>query len=210
MRRAVGFTLAALSAASDIDRDRTDEDRAFFNACEKKLEAVAQALRSSDDAVELYDLTEGIAHQVAVALGDAVLDRGVRNAATQTQAALRSKAALGLSDVFGTRVAELTAAPLRVEPRRVIEAAERLDDLPDFEKKTAIQKDLVARAETLETLIEELDRGHAKRHGLQGACVRAVAEGADALAAIRAELEQRFPRQREYVTAFFLDVAAPK
>jgi len=37
--------------------------------------------------------------------------------------------------------------------------------------------------------------------------IRLVLDGATALAVAKGALDQRFPRQREYVSAFFLDVA---
>jgi hypothetical protein len=45
---------------------------------------------------------------------------------------------------------------------------------------------------------------------LESAAIRLVADAAHALASAKAVLDTRFPRQREYVAAFFLDVANPR
>src|SRR5690606_32063492 len=96
---------------------------------------------------------------------------------------------------------------LGAEPASVIAAADRLVDLPDFAERAAIRDDLVRRAAAQEALLEARDGAQAEAARLASSGVRLVAEAAEALARLKGALDQRFPRQRDFVSTFFYDVA---
>lgn len=208
MRRAVAYTIAALAAAGEVDLDRSKEDRKSFDGERAKLEPIAATLQASERALEDFDLGKGMVNQVRVELGDAVLDRGIRDANARTKLELRGKPGLGADHVFGGNVATLTNARLRSEPSLVIAAAARMHDLPDFAQRDAISRDLVTRANRQETLLADRDESDLERGKLESTSVRAVADAAEALARTKAALDARFPRQRDYVASFFLDVSS--
>jgi hypothetical protein len=94
-----------------------------------------------------------------------------------------------------------------VQPAKVLAAAERLEDLPEFPDRSAIKADLIARADQQEKLLAARDAGDLKRSKLASAAVAAVVDGALTLVQTKAALDGRFPRQRKYVASFFLDVS---
>ncbi|MBI4614855.1 MAG: hypothetical protein HY720_14685 [Planctomycetes bacterium] len=206
MKKAVWFTIHAFDSVAEIDIDRTPEDKKFFLEEKAKLEPFAPKLKTAAGAIEDHELGPGMRQQARVELGDAVQDRGVRDGNAKTKAALRNKPGLPASHVFGRRVSELTEEKLRLEPQKVLQAAGRLEDVPDFPEKPAIKADLVKRATKQESLLAERDKGWTDETQLDSAAVRLRAEAADALARAKAALDGRFPRQRGYVSSFFLDV----
>lgn len=210
MRRAIGRTLGALTAASKVDLDRTVEDRAFFGAQKATLVSVAENLATHHNALIAHDLGVGEELQASIELGDEVLDRGVRSANTRTKLGIKGKSGLDTSHAFGKRINELVDLPVRIQPQKVLAAVERMNDLPAFDEKTSIQADLTARAEQQEILLEARNEGDAARVKLVSACVKAVLDAANALIEVQAELNKRFPRQRAYVASFFFDVATSK
>jgi hypothetical protein len=207
MRKALYRTIAALDAASTIDIDRSKDDRDFFAAEKAKLEPVAQKVTTALAAVEAFDITEGVKLQAHVELGDQVLDNGVRAGNARAKLGLKGKSGLDSTHVFGERVNDLVDEPLHVQPAKVLAAAERLDDLPEFPDRSAIKADLIARADQQEKLLAARDAGDLKRSKLASAAVAAVVEGALTLLQTKAALDSRFPRQRKYVASFFLDVS---
>jgi hypothetical protein len=207
MRTAVAHSVAALGAAAEIDLDRTDDDRAFFTGQKANLEPLVEALVKAARAIEDHALGVGMAAQVGVVVGDAVLDRGLRAGNTQTKLALKGAGGLGAEHVFGRRVDDLIKEPLGAEPASVLRAADRLADLPAFAERDAIRDDLARRATAQEGLLEARDRAQAEAARLASAGVRSVAEAAEALARLKGALDQRFPRQRDFVSTFFYDVA---
>ena len=204
---ALSESLHALDAASELDLDRTPDDRGFFGARKLLLAPILTKLVAAERALEDHDLNEGSRLQVRVVIGDEVLDRGVRDGSARTKLALRGKPGLDATHAFGKNIADLTGARIAVEPRLVREAADRLDDLADFPERGAIAADLQKRAGQQQTCLDEREAGKAKRAKLVTAVTKVVMEGADALAALKGALDERFPRQRDYVAAFFLDVA---
>jgi len=207
MCKAVTRTCNALKAASAVDIDRSAEDRAFFAAEAAKLESVRVALIVKHRAIEDFELGDGDLFQTSVELGDEVLDRGVRIANTRTKLGLIGKDGLTASHAFGNRIDELTNAPHRQEPDLVLGSVSRLDEVPDFGEKAQIQADLKNRVELQEGLIAQRDTGHKHLAKLESEGVELVVEGATKLAQTKAALDGRFPRQREYVARFFLDVS---
>lgn len=207
MRRALGRSIGALAAAFSADLDRTDEDRAFFQAERAKLETLATQLRGVHLGIDDFDLGPREVQQAQVAIGDEVLDRGVRAGNTRAKLGLKGKAGLGAAHVFGERVDDLTGAPVAKEPAAVLAALERLDDVPDFDGKEAIRTDLTARANQQDGFLKARDASATERTKLQSQATRLVVESALALASLKGALDQRFPRQRLYVSSFFLDVS---
>ena len=82
-----------------------------------------------------------------------------------------------------------------------------MEDLPEFDARSAIAADLTKRAKRQQACLDERTDGDAARAKLVSTGIRLVLEGADALAKTKGALDERFPRQRDYVAAFFLDVA---
>lgn len=208
MRRALSHTIGSLSAAVAADIERSDEDRAFFAAEQAKLEPLAAQLKAVYLALDEHDLGASEVLQATVQIGDEVLDRGVRAANARTKLALRGKAGLDASHAFGQRVDDLTSTPLAREPAAVLAAVARMNDLPPFDEKAAIQADLTARANKQEEFLKARDEGYATRTRLASEGARLVVESALALASLKGSLDARFPRQRAYVSSFFLDVAS--
>lgn len=206
MADAVTTTMDAFDAASDLDLDRTPEDRQFFAARRALLvphkSQVVAALRGLED----HDLEIGRRLQVRVEFGDQVLDRGVGDGNTRTKLGIKGKSGLDASHVFGKSVATLTREKLALEPQKVLEAVGRMEDLPEFAERAAIAADLTKRAKRQQSCLDERSEGDIARGKLVSSGIRLVLEAADALAKTKGALDERFPRQREYVAAFFLDV----
>lgn len=206
MRRALSRTIGALAAAIAADMDRTDDDRAFFMAEKAKLEPLAAQLRAVDIDIEDHELGPAEIQQAQVEIGDEVLDRGVRAGNHRTKLGLRGQQGLGASHVFGDQVDDLVKAPIATEPDAVLDAVEKFDELPAFAEKDAIRQDLIVRAEQQQDFLDERDEGDKALLKLKSEATRLVLESSLALASLKGALDQRFPRQREYVARFFLDV----
>lgn len=207
MRKALSHSIGAIAAAIAADIDRTDDDRAFFAAEHAKLEPLAVKLRTTHVALNDHELGPGEVQQAQVEMGDDVLDRGVREGNTRTKLGLRGKPGLDATHAFGQRVDDLTGAPLASEPGEVVKAVKRMNDLPAFEDRAAIQADLTRRAEKQEEFLKQRDAGEKTLLELKSEGARLVVESALALASLKGLLDARFPRQRPYVATFFLDVA---
>jgi hypothetical protein len=207
MARALAATVHALDAASDLDLDRSAADRKFFAARRKPLAALLGQLVAAKRAVEDYDLGDGSRLQTRVEMGDQVLDRGVSDGNARTKLALKGKAGLGAAHVFGSNVATLIKEKIALEPTKVLEAVGRLGDVPDFAERKAIAKDLTKRATQQQGCLDERDKGDLARAQLVSAGVKLVADAAHELAALKGALDERFPRQRNYVDSFFMDTA---
>lgn len=210
MAQAVATTLNAFDAASELDLDRSDEDRAFFAARKAILAPYKPQIVAVQRAIEDHDLDVGGRLQVRVEIGDQVLDRGVSDGNTRTKLALKSKPGLDSTHVFGRNVATLTKEKLALEPQKVLEAVARMGDLPEFPERGAIAGDLTLRAGQQQSNLDARDHGGTTRDKLVSSGIKLVLEAANALAATRGALDERFPRQRDYVAAFFLDVAGER
>lgn len=206
MRRALSRTLGALAAAIAADIDRTDDDRAFFTAEKAKIEPLSAELRAVHLAIEDHELGPAEVQQAQVEIGDEVLDRGVRAGNHRTKLGLRGQQGLGASHVFGDQVDDLVKTPIATEPDAVLDAVEKFDELPDFADKDAIRQDLTVRAEQQQDFLDDRNEGDKALLKLKSEATRLVLESSLALASLKGALDQRFPRQREYVARFFLDV----
>lgn len=206
MRRALSRTLGALAAAIAADVDRTDDDRAFFAAEKAKIEPLAAQLRDVDLAIEDHELGPEEVLQAQVEIGDEVLDRGVRAGNHRTKLGLSGQQGLGASHVFGDKVDDLVKTAVAIEPDAVLQAVEKFDEVPAFAEKDAIRQDLTVRAEQQQDFLDDRDEGYKTLFKLKSEATRLVLESSLALASLKGALDQRFPRQREYVARFFLDV----
>ena len=83
--------------------------------------------------------------------------------------------------------------------------------MPQFPGREELTADLTARAKKQQQILQERSAGDSSRVKLSSASARIIAQGADLLASLKGDLDSRFPRQKKYVSSFFLDVAsAPK
>jgi hypothetical protein len=207
MALAISTTVNALDAARDLDLDRSDEDRQFFSGRRALLLPYQAQLVAARRAIEDHDLDIGARLQARVEMGDHVLDRGISDGNTRTKLALKAKSGLEASHVFGKNVKTLTEEKLALEPRKVLEAVERMSELPDFPERAPIAQDLTIRAKQQQGCLDERDVSSAVRAKLVSQGIKVVLDAADLLAATKGALDERFPRQRDYVASFFLDVA---
>jgi len=207
MAQAISTTIYALDAASELDLDRSDGDRMFFAVRKALLTTYRAQLVAARRALEDHDLDIGARLQIRVEIGDQILDRGISDSNTRTKLALKGKAGLDASHVFGKNVASLTKQKLALEPRKVLQAVERLNDLAEFPERAAIAADLTRRAHQEQSCLDARTEGDVVRARLVSAGIKLVLDAANALAATKGALDEQFPRQREYVAAFFLDVA---
>lgn len=205
---AVADSLHALDAAAELDSDRTREDRTFLAARRKTLAPLLAKLVAAKRAIEDYDLGDGSRLQARVEIGDKVLDRALGNGNARTKLALQGKPGLDAAHVFGKNMATLTKEKIALEPKRVLEAVDRLSDLPDFAERRSIAKDLTARATEQQGCLDDRLAGRTARAKLVSVGVKLVLEASNALAELKGALDERFPRQRNYVATFFMDVAA--
>lgn len=210
MAQAISTTVNALDAASELDRDRSEEDRLFFTARKALLAPYKPQLVAARRALEDHDLDVAARLQARVEIGDHVLDRGVSDGNTRTKLALKGKSGLEASHVFGKSVATLTKEKIALEPKKVLDAVDRLTDLPEFSERATIAADLTTRAEQQRGCLDDREGGYGARAKLVSAGIKLVLDAAHALAAAKGALDERFPRQRDYVAAFFYDVAAPR
>jgi hypothetical protein len=147
MAQAISTTMNALDAASELDLDRSDEDRKFFAARKALLAPYKAQLVTARRVIEDHDLDVGGRLQVRVEIGDQVLDRGVGDGNTRTKLALKGKPGLEASHVFGKNVATLTKERIALEPQKVLDAVDRFKDVPEFPERATIAADLTSRAD---------------------------------------------------------------
>ncbi len=208
MLRALAHTLGALDAALTLDVDRTDEDRAFFSAEKAALQPLFDDAFAADQALTRHLLLQAEALQARVELGDAVLDRGVRTAKMRMKLELKSTSMpAGADEVFPSDISEIVDAERRLEPGLVLKVLTRFPSVPDFPGKDAMKADLEGRANRQNQNFTDRDAGEVTEAALDNALSQAVVRGADALYRLEKRLLERFPREKVYVRAFFLDVA---
>jgi hypothetical protein len=210
MMDALSHSSNALDAVADLDVDRSDDDRDFFRAQQANLAVLLGQLIGAFRALEDHDRGARTRLQVRVVIGDKVLDRGVESGNTLTKNALKDKPGLGADHVFGKRVTELTEEELEKEPGEVKKAMGRMANVPDFAGKQGIVDDLRRRADRQQGCLDERRAGREAREQLESTLDRLVHQGAEALATLEGLLLARFPRQKDYVRKFFLDVSPEK
>src|SRR5262245_1989204 len=116
MKRALAYTIAALNAASELDLDRSKEDRAFFAKEHDLLTPHLKEVREKERKLEDDELDHSIRLQARVSVGDAVLDRGVVDGKERMKVELKRSDPDAADEVFGKRITDTTRAPLLTEP----------------------------------------------------------------------------------------------
>src|SRR6185436_13584999 len=97
--------------ASELDTDRSDDDRAFFARERDAIQPLLQDVIEKERAREDDELTNSIRLQARVSLGDAVLDRGVTDGKERMRLELKRSDPEAAEQVFGKRIADTTRAP---------------------------------------------------------------------------------------------------
>ena len=203
MLRALALTSNALDAAFALDVDRTADDQAFFRNEKALVDRAFDDVYAAAQAVQVHDLRESRKHQARVVVGDAVLDRGVR--AGKKRVTLEK--GLEVADtIFEKDINEIVGAERHVEPQLVLQCVDKLVAAADFRDRDAVVNDLKGRAErqidnfALRTAAERVEAS------LDATLEAAISGAADVLYTLEKRLLERFPRDKVYVAAFFLDV----
>jgi hypothetical protein len=207
MRRALAHTSNAIDAAISLDVDRSDEDRAFFQAEKAIVDAAFDKVDAADRAATLHELRESQRYQARVEVGDVVLDRGTRRGKKRMALEVGTKAA---DAVFGEDISEIVDAERHVEPTLVLKCVDRLGQAGDFAGKSALITDLTGRLQQQTKNFQDRTAADITGAGLESALDNAIAEASDGLYKLEKRLLERFPRERVYVRAFFFDVGRKK
>lgn len=211
MLRALSTSLGALDAASELDVDRSDADRSFFLVEKTTLQPLFDDVFAADQSLTKHLLltTQGL--QARVLVGDAVLDRGVRSAKARMKLELKtSTMPEGADHVFPSDISDIVDAERRVEPGLVLQVVARFPQVPDFQGKAALEVDLTGRANRQKDNFTGRDAGDVAEYAIDGQLAQVIARASDALYTLEKRLLDRFPRDKVYVRAFFLDVAPAK
>lgn len=208
MTRALSHSLGALDAAAELDVDRTAEDRAFFTGEHAALKASFHEVAAAEEGLTQHLLLTKQRLQARVLVGDAVLDRGVRAGKARMKLELKpSSMAEGADHVFPADISDIVDAERRVEPGLVLQVVGRFAQVPDFPGKAALEADLHGRATRQADNFTARDAGEVSEHALDGVLTQAIVRASDALYRLEKRLLERFPREKVYARAFFLDVA---
>jgi hypothetical protein len=210
MLRALATTIGALDAASELDVDRTDEDRAFFAAEKAAMQPLFDELFTADLNVTRHTLLTSMRLQARIEIGDVVLDRGVRAGKKRAALELKPIDADAVDHVFPSDIRDIVDAKRQVEPALVLGVTGRFKDIPDFPGKDAVKADLEGRANRQAQNFTDRTAGELVEDGLDSAVERLVTRAADKLYELEKRLLGRFKREAVYVRAFFLDVAPPR
>jgi len=210
-KKALTRTIIAFEAAVDLDATYTAADKTFFAEQRAELIVKRDAIGSSIDALDAFDENDGLRLQTRVEVGDAVLDEGLGGGKAKTKAGLRGQTGLDADYAFGANIQKLQATPLAVEPDAVLKVVARMNDLPAFPERAAIQANLVALANQQKQNLADRAAGEITRTTLLSNATRAVVEGVSLLLSVKGLLDARFPGQKKRVESFFLDVGrSPK
>lgn len=202
MLRALAHTSNALDAAISLDLDRTSEDRTFFQGEKALVDAAFQKVETADRALNLHELREEQRLQARVEVGDVILDRGVRRAKKRMGLEANLEAA---NQVFGEDITEIVDAERHMEPTLVAMSVDRLAQAADFAGKAAMIVDLTTRQQQQAQNFAQRTAADVTGAALDAALETAIGEGADTLYKLEKRLLERFPREKIYVRAFFLD-----
>lgn len=207
MLQALALTSNALDAAIVLDIDRSADDRAFFLAEKALIDAVFDKVEAADRALTFHELREQQRWQARVEVGDVVLDRGVRRGKKRVALDVGTAAA---DLVFGEDITEIVDAERRLEPTLVLVHVDKLAQGPDFAAKTDLVQDLMKRANQQAQNFTDRTAAGVNGAALETTLQNAISAAADALYTLEKRLLERFPRERIYVRAFFLDVGRRK
>lgn len=203
MLRALARTRNALDAASELDVDRSNADRDFFATEKALIDAHFEKVDAAERAVYLHDLREKRKHQARIVVGDAVLDRGVRRG--KKRVALETNVETA-DRVFAEDISELVDAERHLEPGLVLDCVGRLTKDVDFNGKSDLVTDLTGRAQRQADNFQAREAAERIESSLEADLEQAISKAADALYGLEKRLLERFPRDKPYVRAFFLDV----
>lgn len=210
-KKALTRTIIGFEAAVDLDTTYSVADKAFFAEQRTALIIKRDAIGSSLDALDAFDENEGLRLQTRVEVGDAVLDEGAGDGKAKTKAGLRGQTGLDADYAFGANIQKLQTMPLALEPDAVLKVVVRMNDLPAFSERAAIQANLVALANQQKQNLADRTAGEITRATLLSNATRSVVEGVSLLLSVKGLLDARFPGQKKRVESFFLDVGrSPK
>lgn len=209
--RELATCIGALTAAIQMDIDRTDDDRVMFTDERNALQKSFDDVFAADQAVTRHLLLVKMPQQAAIIVGDNVLDRGTRAGKARMRLELKTSTMPGGEDhVFPADISEITDAERRVEPQLVLKAVARFDQVPEFNGKAQVKADLEARAKRQQDAFEQRDTGNTAADVLDGALDRAIDAAEEALFLFEKRLEMRFPRDAKYVASFFMEKPSRK
>jgi hypothetical protein len=210
-KRALTRTIIALEAAVDLDKTCSAADKVFFAEQRTALIVKRDAIGSALGLLDAHDENEGLRHQTRVEVGDVVLDDGLGDGKAKTKVGLRGQPGLDADHAFGSNIQKLQNMPLAIEPDEVLKAAARMNDLPAFPERAAIQANLIVLANQQKQNLADRAAGEITRATLLSNATRAVLEGVTLLLTVKGLLDARFPGQKKRVESFFLDVGrSPK
>ena len=89
-------------------------------------------------------------------------------------------------------------------------AVKRLGDVPDFDDKQKVADIMSRRANQQQGCLDNRAAGYETRELCVNQGKRLVVEAAQELATLEGLLQARFPRQKDYVRTFFMDVSSPE
>lgn len=207
MLRALAVTCNSLDAAITLDIDRSDADRAFFQAEKVIVDGLFEKVEAAHRAAFLHNFREQQKYQARIVIGDAVLDRGVRRGKKRVSIETNSETA---DRIFGEDISEIVDAERQVEPALVLQCVDRLIANAEFVGKTVIIGDLSARADKQTKNFKDREAAERVAANLDNELTNAISEGADALYTLEKRLLERFPRDKSYVRAFFFDADAKR
>lgn len=209
--RELATSIGALTAAIQMDIDRSDDERLMFTNERAGLQKSFDDVFAADQAVTRHLLLVKMPQQAAIIVGDNVLDRGTRAGKARMRLELKSSTMPGGEDhVFPADISEITDAERRVEPQLVLKAVAKFDQVPEFNGKAQVKADLEARANRQKDAFQQRDTGDNAADVLDGALDRAVDAAEEALFVFEKRLEMRFPRDAKYVASFFMEKPSRK
>src|SRR5262245_26283749 len=119
MKQSLSYTIAALDAASELDIDLKDDDRAALAAERDTLVPLFDGpygVKTRARILEDFLLGPKLRLQARVVLGDNVLDRGFEAGKARMKVELKQEDPDAADKVFGKRLTDTTRAPLAIEP----------------------------------------------------------------------------------------------
>ncbi len=207
MVRAIAHTSNALDAAITLDLDRSADDRAFFVAEKAIVDALFTKIEAADAALISHELRNERRLQAHVEVGDVVLDRAVRRGKKRVALDVSTAAA---DQAFGEDITEIVDADRHTEPTLVLVCVDRLAQGAHFAAKADLMQDLKKRAEQQAQNFADRTAAGVAGAALETTLENVIREAADALYTLEKRLLERFPRERIYVRAFFMDVGRRK
>lgn len=209
--RELATSIGALSAAIEMDIDRSGDDRLFFVTERSTLQSAFDKVITADHAVTQHLLLVHLQRQAAVVVGDQVLDRGVRAGKSKMRIELRNSTMPGGEDqVFPSDISEITDAERRVEPNLVLGAVAKWHLVPEFTGKADIKADLEGRVDRQQKAFANRDASDNVGEALEATLELIVSEAEEALFVTEKHLEARFPRDAKYVASFFMEKPSRK